>query len=1264
MTSEPSGSKAFDLLDERIRRWIWDQQWPELRRGQELAIPAILTHQNDVILAAPTSSGKTEAAFFPILTRILFTPQPSVRVLYISPLKALINDQFGRLDSLCELLNVPVHRWHGDVDQNAKDRLLKQPCGILLITPESMESLFVNYGSNLLRVFAHLDYVVVDELHSFIGSERGAQLRSLLCRLEDILGRSVVRVGLSATLSDMGLAAEFLRWEAPASVKLITTDGGGELKAQIRGCLKPRPTNDEDRDALTADEQIVNHIFEKMRDGHHLIFANARNRVEAYADALHELARLHGVPDVFLAHHGNLSKELREDAENRLRSRERSAICVCTSTLELGIDIGAMSSVAQVGPPPSVASLRQRVGRSGRRGGAAVLRMYAEEDEILPVDKPTDRLRLTLVQEMAALQLMISKWCEPPDPRQPHYSTLVQQILSVIIEKAGITIPEIFRLLCSVGAFQSVDKPAFVELLRSLKSKDLIQQMDDGVLLLSKKGERITAHYSFYAAFATSEEFRILHGSRTLGTMPVDSVLRPNDNIVFGGQRWRVIDVNDEQRVILVEPSSGGKAPMFGGEGGRVHSQVRQTMRRILSDREGSYPFLDSIATKLLKEAQNNYKSMGLESESLMPVGEYTHCFHWRGDREALTLALLLSDRGLQSQMSNVALAVNAPLGRVRQALQEIIAETPPKADDLADTIKTKRANKYDWALPDKLLDHEFAVRELDVPGAIEIADALLANLKATPIRKDLVQQSSTYQSELRILAGAETIGGTKILLSQGGEDLLLDFGLDFHQYGRFFEEFLRPRSTRGLLDLWHFNLIPHLSNAYREDLQPLGERFETSDRVNLCGILLSHAHVDHFGMIGTIRADVPIHASPVSLAIIKASQDSGRLDFWGEAVYLKERGAGDKDARALKVQDACTGRECIAIGNLTAELTAFCQSLPSEEGSRNLQSGRIATSNGRLGPFLYRGWEVDHSLPGCMAFLIETDLGAIAYTGDLRFHGRKGNVTRAFVSDLAALQPDLLICEGTQLSREIPNATTEDEVSETALNIVREAAGRLVIADFGPRHVERLVSFLEIADETQRRLVITTKDAYLLRALAAADPSFNPLSSMKLSIYDEIRAGISKWEAAIKDEFRDILVNSREIRDHQGWYILAFSFFDCNELIDVMPENAVYIYSGSEAYSEDQTQDMRRLWEWCHEFNMTVHGFAIEDKKPTFPDSLNASGHATPDDLRWLIETVRPKALLPVHRSPGTDGWFETVCHDFNINLLTANKNDGRVRI
>ncbi|MBL4836249.1 MAG: DEAD/DEAH box helicase, partial [Kordiimonadaceae bacterium] len=216
-----SASTAFDQLNPAVQKWIWKQGWGSLRAIQEKAVAPILAKQRDVIIAAATAGGKTEAAFLPVISNCIEQKNAGFSALYISPLKALINDQARRMEGLCELAELNMTPWHGDISASVKNKALRNPRGLVLITPESLEAMFVRRGSEVASLFGALDYVIIDELHAFIGTERGIQLLSLLSRLERVLKRPIVRIGLSATMGDMNIAAQALRAGAETPPEII-----------------------------------------------------------------------------------------------------------------------------------------------------------------------------------------------------------------------------------------------------------------------------------------------------------------------------------------------------------------------------------------------------------------------------------------------------------------------------------------------------------------------------------------------------------------------------------------------------------------------------------------------------------------------------------------------------------------------------------------------------------------------------------------------------------------------------------------------------------------------------------------------------------------------------------------------------------------------------------------------------------------------------------------------------------------------------------
>lgn len=709
-------STAFHLLDERIQRFIWAEGWEALRDVQEAAIPLIVPADRDVIVAAATASGKTEAAFLPALTHLLqFSPRGLIA--YISPLKALINDQFGRLSLLCEQLEVPVWPWHGDVSATTKARFLAKRQGVLLITPESLEALLCNRGTSIAAIFGGLTFFVVDELHAFIGTERGKQLQSLMHRVEHAIGHSVPRIGLSATLGDMGLAAEFLRPGAGSAVALVESkEFSGELKVLVKGYEEPlvvRQPNDDEAPEPVTPAQIAAHLFKNLRGSNNLIFPNSRREVERYTHLLNGLCQAQQVPSEFWPHHGSLSKEIRSETEAALKQKERPATAICTNTLELGIDIGAVKSVAQIGPPPSVASLRQRLGRSGRRKGEpAVLRGYCVENAQGGKPSLADELRLDTVQMAAMISLLSEGWFEPPVANGAHFSTLVQQVLSFIAQNGGATIAELYYLLCGPAApFTSISKEEFAQLVRHLGAKELLMQDSSGLLLHGRVGEKMVNHYSFYAAFATDEEFRIIAGSKTLGTLPVSQALTVGQRILFAGRTWRVEEVDEEQKSIFVSRAGGGTPPLFSGGVGRTHTRVRQRMRQLLESNEAP-AYLDATAARFLQEARAAYARRGLAHSHMVDQGSELFLLTWLGDSANEALAWCLRFRGVAATAGGPGVEIlkgHLKPDEISQALRAIATDELPSLSDLLADVRNLQHEKWDWALPDELLRKTYA---------------------------------------------------------------------------------------------------------------------------------------------------------------------------------------------------------------------------------------------------------------------------------------------------------------------------------------------------------------------------------------------------------------------------------------------------------------------------------------------------------------------------------------------------------------------------
>ncbi|HOD81585.1 MAG: putative ATP-dependent helicase Lhr [Planctomycetes bacterium ADurb.Bin126] len=728
---------AFDLLHPGVQKQLWRMGWKSLRPLQVRAIHAILEGRGHAIFSAATASGKTEAAFLPILSRIADAGDGSVRAVYVGPLKALINDQFRRVEDLCGYLDVPVHRWHGDVGASHKSRLLAQPAGVLLITPESLESLFVNRSANLGGLFGALAFVVIDELHSFLDNERGLHLRSLLSRLARLSGDEVRQqgglriVGLSATIGEPELARQFVDSDRPGEVRWIEEKSDGkEIKYRIHGYrVAPAPADEDDPEGGAQRAEIARQIVSHCKGQANLIFANSKADVEEYADLARRSAEEQHLGDVFLVHHGSLSVEIREDAEATMKSA-RTATAFCSSTLEMGIDIGSVRMVGQIGPPGSVSSTLQRMGRSGRHGGEPrIMRVYVECDEPSADASIFHRLHLPLVQAAAVSELMLEHWMEPCQPPACDLSTLSHQVMSVIAETAGAPASEIHLRLCGKGAFGDVDAKLFAALLRRLGQADVIEQMPGGDLVLGLLGERLRRDRGFYAVFPTAREYTILHAGQPLGTLEVAP--QQGDCLLFAGKRWRVERVDDERREIHVAPARGYKRPSFAGGLGDVHPMIRRKMRQVLTE-DKAYAYLDEQAASLLADARAAARSADICRQGVVALGpRKTAVFTWTGTRVQATLQAMLAGCGVASQDEGIALVLGVSEDEARSRIKEI-ARQEHNPLEVAQMVQPKERRKYDWLLGEDLLNISLARGWLDLDGAAAVL-AELTGRKANP---------------------------------------------------------------------------------------------------------------------------------------------------------------------------------------------------------------------------------------------------------------------------------------------------------------------------------------------------------------------------------------------------------------------------------------------------------------------------------------------------------------------------------------------------
>lgn len=737
-TLSPSASRhhnAFDQLARPIQKWIRKQGWDSLREVQERAIPAIL-NGGDVIISAATASGKTEAAFLPLISRSLASPEADgFQIVYISPLKALINDQYRRLEGLCADVQLALHKWHGDVSQTAKSRARRRPAGVLLITPESLEATLMRRGGEAPKLFGAVEAIIIDELHAFIGSERGVQLSSLLSRIELSANRRIDRIGLSATLGEMHLAAEALRpGLSDGTLRLIdsSADKNNAPIVQIETYVSSRSPDcnrDERAEADAAcDRTIAEAIFEQFRGTPNLLFGNSRAVVERFSTLLREISEEQGVSNEFLPHHGKLSKELREFAENEIRDRRQTTTIVATSTLEMGVDIGAVECVAQIDAATSVAALRQRVGRSGRREGQRPkLRMFLRQREPIPNGSLQSHLHFGLVQGIAVSNLLLRGWCEPPVAAGMHLSTLAHQIMALIAQHAGRKAHLLFDDLCTIGPFRNVSAPMFLSLLRWMGETDraLIEQSADGTLLLGRKGERWTEHFTFYAVFPTPEEFRIVAEGVTLGTLePTPEQMIAGNAIMFAGRRWNIAEVSIEAKMLRVVPSRrGDPAPANGVVS--IHEVIGREMRAILLGANASV--IDPTGDHILSIARQNFRASRLDVNPIQQSGSGFDLYPWTGTRELHALSILLNANGITARAEWPYLHVsNVSYNDLLASLVNLSSHPAPKAEDIVGRCAVPPLiEKFDFAVPPELRSLAYLKERVNLEAVPRLATEL-----------------------------------------------------------------------------------------------------------------------------------------------------------------------------------------------------------------------------------------------------------------------------------------------------------------------------------------------------------------------------------------------------------------------------------------------------------------------------------------------------------------------------------------------------------
>ncbi|WP_232336773.1 DEAD/DEAH box helicase [Planococcus lenghuensis] len=562
-------------------------KWDSLTPIQEKTIPLVFHTQNDLVISSGTASGKTEAALLPILSMVEKDAMHALKVIYVSPLKALINNQFERIEKICEHSDIAIHRWHGDVSQSKKKRFLENPTGILQITPESIESMFVN-RSNLLRaVFKDVDFIIIDEIHSFFDNARGVHLRSLLSRLAKYAEKPPRQIGLSATVDNFELVKSWLNYEQPDNVEVLNIKGNDKnLKFHLMHVQQ---------DAPMLPLELLMDLRELTRDRKAVVFCNNRGQVEEVTVGLNRLADREGMGETYYPHHSSIDKKEREYVEKVMTESTLPKSVIATSSLELGIDIGNIEIVIQIDSTFSVSSLKQRLGRSGRKRDAdQLLQLYSTSEP-------------NLIQSLAVMELVIENWVEPSTGYQLPFDVLFQQLISICQETDGVRYPELLDNIRAIPIFHSIEEADVQNLISHMINEDYLEVIKgSGEIIVGLAGEKLLRSKDFYAVFMSSQEYEVMENHKKIGKLDQSFILNEGDNLILAGKLWRVKDIDHDRKKVYVEKAVNGKKPSYSGFPGYIHPRIREKMMEILCSTD-SFRYVNDSAVSTLNDERKKY---------------------------------------------------------------------------------------------------------------------------------------------------------------------------------------------------------------------------------------------------------------------------------------------------------------------------------------------------------------------------------------------------------------------------------------------------------------------------------------------------------------------------------------------------------------------------------------------------------------------------------------------------------------------------------
>ena len=733
---------AFDRYAPFVQEYIYRNRWENLRAIQVAAADAIFNTDDNVLLTASTASGKTEAAFFPIITLFSEDPPASVGCIYIGPLKALINDQFTRLNDLCEEADIPVWHWHGDVAQSHKSKLMKHPSGILQITPESLEAMLLHKHSAIPKLFGDLRFVVIDEVHSLLRGDRGGQTLCLIERLSRLAGVNPRRIGLSATIGDPKGTGEFLslgtgrktiipkieakgsKWRLSMEHFYVKDVQAGEDRTDIDAL--PVLEEKTDQAPQNADPGI-GYIFEHTRGKKCLVFVNSREECETVTTTLRQYCEKMHERDRFLIHHGNLSASYRETAEGVMKDDSQYMTTVTTSTLELGIDIGRLERAFQIDAPWTVSSFLQRMGRTGRRESPPEMWFVMREDEPEARAMLPSTIPWKLLQGIALVQLYLEeRWVEPPRLDRLPYSLLYHQTMSTLASCGELSPRALADRVLRLHYFHRITQDDYKLLLRHLIQTDHIQQTEQRGLIVGLAGERVVNSFKFYGVFQENEEYTVRSEAQELGT-----VVQPppvGEKLAIAGHVWQVLDVDHKRHLVYCEQVKGSIPAYFGQCPGDLHTKILARMRQVLRE-ETQYPYLMKNAVARLEQARFTAGHSGAGEKVLINLGGNMWCLlPWVGTYTFLAMERFLKikcvDRlGLKNFDSARPYYMQFTMKVDEKTFFKVVSEEIRKPINPLELVYPKELplfDKYDEYLPEELVKKGFACGVLDLDGLRE----------------------------------------------------------------------------------------------------------------------------------------------------------------------------------------------------------------------------------------------------------------------------------------------------------------------------------------------------------------------------------------------------------------------------------------------------------------------------------------------------------------------------------------------------------------